>query len=372
MKLALISQSFEEHKGGAEKFSSELARYLIKKGLDIKLFARKIEALDLKPYGVEIKIPKKPPFFRILTLAYTGLYLAKRWKADRIFALMPLPEGDFYWLAGGVYSNWLKIRYPSIIKRTIAYFFRPHFLLNIFFQKKCITSPHFKKIITNSELEKEIAIKAFNISPEKIVVIPNGIDLSRFNLSVRVNRNKIREILGLNKNAKIILFTGNNFKRKGLETIIKALARLKNFSNLYLLVAGKDKTNYFIKLSQKLGVAEKIKFLGYVKELEKIYGTADIFVFPSQYDSFASVVLEAMACGLPVITTKTNGASMVINHGEEGFILKRWDDDKLLAEYIVKTLENSEEMGFKAYQKALNYSAENCFEKYYHVLVANL
>jgi len=372
MKIALISQSFEENKGGAEKFSSDLARYLIKKELKIKLFARKIEAPDLKSYGVEIPVSKKPPFFRIMTIAYMGLYLAKKWKADRIFALMPLPEGDFYWLAGGVYSNWLKIKYPNVMERVIACLFKPHNLLNLYFQKRCITSSTLKKVITNSDLEKNIAIKTFNIPPEKIVVIPNGVNLTRFNLSVRKDRDRMRKKLGFNKSDKIIMFAGNNFKRKGLETVIKALARLKNISKLYLVVAGKDKTDYFIKLSQRLGVSEKIKFLGYVKEIERIYGMADLFVFPSQYDSFASVVLEAMACGLSVITTKTNGASMVINHGEEGFILKRWDDDRLLAEYIVKTLENSEEMGFKAYQKALNYSAENCFEKYYQVLAADL
>lgn len=372
MKIAFISQSFEEHKGGAEKFSSELVRYLIKKDLNIKLFARKVGASDLKPYSVEIKIPKKPPFFRILTLAYTGPYLAKKWKADKIFALMPLPEGDFYWLAGGVYSNWLKVRYHNVINKSIACFFRPHLLLTHFLQKKCINSSRLKKIITISELEKEIAVKTFNILPDKIVVIPNGVDLYRFNPSTRDNMNSIKDSLGINKNSKIILFTGNNFKRKGLETVIKALARIKKIPNLYLLIAGKDKIGHFNKLSQELGVSEKVKFLGYVSEMEKIYGISDIFAFPSQYDSFASVVLEAMACGVPVITTKTTGASMLICHGKEGFILEKWDDDNLLAEYITEALENSEEMGLKAYQKALNYSSDNCFEKYYQVLVEDL
>jgi UDP-glucose:(heptosyl)LPS alpha-1,3-glucosyltransferase len=368
MKIALISQSFEENKGGAEKFSIELARYLIKKGLDIKLIARKIDPPDLKNYGTEIKIPKKPPIFRILTLAYTGIYLAKKWRADRIFALMPLPEADFYWLAGGVYSNWLKIRYPNILKRAIACSFKPHLLLNSFFQKKCINLSF--KVITNSELEKDIALKTFNIFPEKIIVIPNGIDLLRFNLSVKKYREEFRKKLGFTNFDKIILFVGNNFKRKGLETIIKALARLKDIQHLYLVVVGKDKTNYFIKLSKELGVRERVKFVGYVKEIEKIYGMADIFVFPSQYDSFASVVLEAMACGLPVITTETNGASMVIDSGNEGFVLNNWKDDKLLAEYIIKTLKNSEKMGLNAAQKALHYSAESCFEKYYQILIS--
>ncbi len=371
MKLALISQSFEEYKGGAEKFSSNLARYLIKKGLNIKLFARKISSPDLKPYGTEIKIFKKPPFLRILILAYTGLYLAKKWGADRIFALMPLPEGDFYWLAGGVYKNWLKIRYPNLLKRNIASVLRPHLLLNHIFQKKIITSPNLKKIITNSEFEKENILKFFDIFPGKIVVIPNGVNLSRFNIEIKENKDKLREMLGFKNDSKILLFSGNNFKRKGLETIIKALARLKDFYDVYLLVAGKDKPHYFLKLSRKLGILERIRFLGYVKDIEKIYGIADVFVFPSQYDSFANVVLEAMACGLPVITTKTNGASMVITHEEDGFILNRWDDEELLAEYIAKTLENFEEMGFKAYQKALNYSEEKCFENYYQVLINN-
>ncbi len=374
MRLALISQSFEESRGGAEKFSIALARFLIKKGIEVKLFARKIEPIDLKFYGQEIRIPKKPPFFRILTLAYTGIYLAKKWKADRIFALMPLPKADFYWLAGGVYSNWIKMKYPNPVKRTIACLFKPHFLLNASFQKSCITSSSLKKVITNSELEKINALNAFKISSERIVVIPNGVNLSRFHLSVKKYKKEIRQSLGFAEYDKIILFVGNNFKRKGLETVIKSLARLKDvpslYKNLHLLVVGKDKTNHFIKLSKQLGVYEKIKFMGYVKEIEKIYGMADIFVFPSQYDSFASVVLEAMACGLPVITTITNGASMVIEPGKNGFVLEKWNDDQLLSKYIIKILERPEEMGMNAYKKALNYSEESCFEKYYKILTS--
>ncbi|MCS7278566.1 MAG: glycosyltransferase family 4 protein [Thermodesulfobacteriaceae bacterium] len=370
MKLALIAQSFEEFKGGAERFSSELARYLIKKGVEIKLLARKIEPLDLKPYGIEIKIPKKPPSFRILTLSYLGVYLAKKWKADRIFAMMPLPEADFYWLAGGVYKYWLKINFPQTIKRITGCLLRPHFLINVFLQNKCFTSPHLKKIITISELEKEIAMKIFNLPADKFIVIPNGVDFTRFNPLVKTQNEIFRKKFGIPEKAKIVFFSGNNFKRKGLETLMKALARIKDSEELYLLIAGKDKTEYFLELSKKLKINNKVKFLGYVREIEKLYGLADVFVFPSKYDSFASVVIEAMACGVPVITTKTTGASMLIEHGKEGFILEKWDDEENLAKYILEVLKYSKEIGFKAYQKVLNYSIESCFERYYQVLTS--
>jgi UDP-glucose:(heptosyl)LPS alpha-1,3-glucosyltransferase len=121
------------------------------------------------------------------------------------------------------------------------------------------------------------------------------------------------------------MFVSNNFRLKGLQYLIPAIYHLKNLkpkTPFSLLVIGKDRPDPFIKLARGIGVGERLIFAGGIREkMECWYGASDCLVHPTLFDPFSNVCLEALASGLPVITSKYNGAMEIMNHGEEGFVL---------------------------------------------------
>jgi len=121
--------------------------------------------------------------------------------------------------------------------------------------------------------------------------------------------------------ALTVLCVAQNFRRKGVRTLIKAAA-----GKFRVLVAGADKPI----------PTPNVEFLGPVENIEKVYARADVFCLPTFYDPCAIVIIEAMACGLPTITSRYNGASELIRHGEDGFVLQDPGDPTELAELLEK------------------------------------
>jgi UDP-glucose:(heptosyl)LPS alpha-1,3-glucosyltransferase len=129
--------------------------------------------------------------------------------------------------------------------------------------------------------------------------------------------------LGIPSDVSVVLFISNNWKRKGLSTILQALALLnQEVSPYHLIVVGRGNPRPFLKMSRKLYLLDRVHFVGFTHDVQKFYSAADLFVFPSFYDSFGNVCLEAMACELPVIASASSGASEIIREGANGYVLK--------------------------------------------------
>src|SRR4030067_29566 len=125
-----------------------------------------------------------------------------------------------------------------------------------------------------------------------------------------------------------MLFVSNNFRMKGLVFLMRTLADLKKegVPPFKLLVLGKDRKAPYLRLGKKMDISEETIFVGSTNEPEKYYGAADLFIHPAFYDAFSLTVLEALASGLPVITTASTGASEVLNPGEDGFVINSLED----------------------------------------------
>lgn len=149
---------------------------------------------------------------------------------------------------------------------------------------------------------------------------------------------------------------------KGLGFLMKALARIKGegHSSFKLLILGRDCQKPYLRLARKLGLSEEVVFAGSTDEPEKYYGAADLLVQPTFYDACSLTVLEALASGVPVITTSSNGASGIITPGQEGFVLSAPRDSRALAERISFFLnnENRAKASIAARQLAETYSLE--------------
>ena len=155
-----------------------------------------------------------------------------------------------------------------------------------------------------------------------IVVIPNGVDLDRFRPPTATERNAARAELGLGDEERVALFVGHEFERKGLTVAIEGLRHAPDV--LLLIVGGSDDIIAAANAeAQALGVGERVLFLGPRQHLRPFLAASDLFVLPSAYEANALVVLEALASGLPVVTTAVGFAPEIIDDGVNGFLVDR-------------------------------------------------
>jgi UDP-glucose:(heptosyl)LPS alpha-1,3-glucosyltransferase len=157
---------------------------------------------------------------------------------------------------------------------------------------------------------KEEIVRCYGFPAENIEVVYNGVPLQSLERD-ELDRTKTRETLGLGKDDVAVLFAGSGWERKGLGFALQALERQP--PEFKLLIAGRGQQRRFS--------SSRAVFLGVVHEMASLYRAADIFLLPTIYDPFSNACLEALAAGRPVVTTRSNGFSEVIEDGRHGTII---------------------------------------------------
>lgn len=196
-----------------------------------------------------------------------------------------------------------------------------------------------KKIIANSNAVKEFVIQQEKISPSKIEVILNGIDLNSFHKSKEVF--DLRKEFGLSKDHFIIGTIGTISEKKGQRYLIKAAREILNvFSqSRFIFVGNGPLENELRKLTNTLSLSDKVVFTGLRQDVTAILSMIDIFCLPSIYESCPNVILEAMACGLPVVATNVGGVSEIVINEEIGTLVPS-KDPEAIAKAIIKLLRH--------------------------------
>lgn len=169
---------------------------------------------------------------------------------------------------------------------------------------------------------------------QDVCVIPNGVDTAEFSPSARLAlRPGARLRRNIQKADFALLLIGNDWRVKGLETILRAVGALREFPIL-VIAAGDDSPDFFRETANALGISERCRFEPSREDVLDFYAAADLYVSPSREDSFALPVAEAMACGLPVITSMNAGVAELIHDGIDGFVLGHPDDFQALAQLL--------------------------------------
>lgn len=184
------------------------------------------------------------------------------------------------------------------------------------------------RVIAVSQRVADDLVRFYGISPSKIRVVPNGIPLLQ-GRPTEPERKSLRAAAGAAEGDFLLLFVGNEFDRKGLQTVLEAMAVL-NDPNIRLFVAGEDDKAPFERRAAALGIRGRIRFGGLEGNIERLYAIADAFVFPTYYEPFGMVIIEAMGAGLPVIASALAGATEGLVHGTHGLYLR----DPLSAEEL--------------------------------------
>lgn len=355
MKIALINKVFSQTGGGAERYAVDLAETMLRYGHEVHLYGNVIKGVDERAITHHVPMARKPGFRKILSFSKNAAKVLdpERDSYDAIYALTQAYPADLYFMGGGAHKRWLEIRMPNPVWRFIRCVLNPTHFAQMWIEDQIFKAKNCSMILANSHLIKEHAIKYGNVTPERVAVVHNGVDRTRFNPEVKKQfRTDMRVELGLQENELGLLFVSHNWPRKGLSTIINALGRLGESGKRYkLIVAGKGKEKPFLELASANNIPhERIKFMGSYPQPEKLYAACDVFVLPTMYDPCAGVTVEAMACSLPAITSRDNGAHELITQGESGYILDDPNDSATLAVYLEKLLDDDtrERLGKKA------------------------
>jgi UDP-glucose:(heptosyl)LPS alpha-1,3-glucosyltransferase len=338
LKIAILLDKFLPSRGG-ERYFSFLCEELAKRGHEVHLFATEAEVVAGLPYRIH-KIPvwKYPRWLRTLSLWRYGSRTLTRQGFDIVHAVAQVRAATVLNPHGGVERAYLRQEFASIsnpayyaYKLLTRYLSVRHYL-EIHFQNRLYAAETMRKapggvrhVIAISEMVKADIINYYAYPADRISVVFNSVDLGLFHPRNReVYRADKRAELGVGEDVILLLFAGNNFRLKGIETLLRALALLTaQFPNrdFRLLVAGRGRPGRYRRLMKKLGISARVIFTGPLSPMEHYYAAADIYVHPTFYDSCSLTVLEALAAGLPAVTTRFNGAAQVIASQEGGMVI---------------------------------------------------
>jgi len=341
LRFATAIRNFSKRKGGAERYLVDLCARMVDNGFEVHVYAEHWDEENPEIHYHRVKTIPFPKSLQLISFARRATREMKQGNYDITLGVGNTLETDILQPHGGVHWAWFwrSLRaYDNPVLWTIK------FLGRILSLKQWISGwiedapykrKHFHKIIAISEMVKQDIIRWYGIPENQIEVIYNGVDTERFHPRNRQYREEIRKRFGIGDEF-VILFVSNNFRMKGLGYLIKALAKIKKEDHppFKLLVLGRDRQDPYLRLAKKLGILEEVIFAGSTDEPEKYYGAADLLAHPTFYDACSLTVLEALASGLPVITTLSNGAGGIITPGQEGFLISDPQDVQILVQQV--------------------------------------
>ncbi|MBL8511236.1 MAG: glycosyltransferase family 4 protein [Betaproteobacteria bacterium] len=325
MKLALIRAKYNPF-GGAERFLNDAVAALSGGDVQCTLFTR---AWHSEPSSVLAHRIVNPSYLTSAGRDRGFAAAVKRAMATEIFDLVQSYERldgvDIYHAVDGVHAEWLRRR-QAIQSRwqRAGVAMNPHHRFVLQIERAMYTSPQLKAVICISEMVRQDVLRHFPVDPAKLHVIYSGVDSARFSpVSDPTEKAATRASLGIPREAPMALFVGSGFERKGLAAFLAALAACPGVTGV---VVGKDKHSArYQAQATRLGLQGRVMFTGGVTDTRPYYRAADVFVLPTIYEPFGLVCLEAMACGLPVVTSTAAGAAEVITPGVNGFVTEATD-----------------------------------------------
>ena len=367
IRFAMGLRDFSKKRGGAERYLVDLCNRMATEGFEVHVYAEHWDEEDQKICFHSVKTIPFPKSLQLLSFAIKATKEIENGNYDITFGVGNTLKADVLQPHGGVHWAWFwkSLRaYENPIVWTIKFLGRilsPKQWVSGWIEDVPYKRKKFSKIIAISEMVKEDMMQWYQIPEDRIKVVYNGVDTERFNPQNRKYRDEIRKRYGI-EDEFILLFVSNNFRMKGLGYLIKALAKMKkgNYPSFKLFVLGGDHQAPYRRLAHKTGVCDKVLFIGRTDEPEKYYGASDFLVHPTFYDACSLTVLEALASGLPVITTHFNGASGMITQSREGWVMSDPRDDQALVEKISFYLNHDriEKSSIVARHLAESYSLE--------------
>ena len=343
MRVALVILHADPAKGGAERYTFDLAEGLARRGHEVTLIA---STFGPRPAGVacvelgERGVTRLGRYWRFLD--ELDRHLDRR-TYDVVHAMLPVRRCDVYHPHAGVAAEAIEsghTKHAGVVKRELA---RVGNRVNL--KRRAFARvegellngkgplpgppPGYRErgeeagggpvVLCLSEYVKGTVRKHYpGLAEDRLATLFNAVDLKKFDPAKAGTRDRATD-------AVVGLMVAQDFERKGLREAIVALSRVKELP-IKLRVVGRPDPAAYVELARSLGVGESVDFAGPQRDVLGFYADADFFVLPTRHDPCSLVVLEALAMGVPVISTKQNGACEIMTDGVHGFVLESADD----------------------------------------------
>lgn len=332
MKIALVRRGHSST-GGAEAYLLRFAAEAARLGHDPILVTTVDWPAERWPHPHAIRLSARAPG------AFAEAVAALTDRFDVTLSLERVPGCDVFRAGDGVHAAWMKRRtaFEPVWKQAFRWFNKKH--KQILRLEQGVFNPETTgAIIANSRMVRDEIRAHFDFPEDRVHVVYNGITPLR----ISADRAAARRHFLVPENHFAVLFLGSGWERKGLRTAVEATVMCENTT---LLVAGRGTADVYDKGSN-------VEFLGPVRDLGRLFAAADLFVLPTWYDPFSNACLEALAAGLPVITTTANGFSEIIEPGVHGDIVEPGD-----------SLEIAERIDFWRSENRAAKAADACRER---------
>lgn len=375
MKIAHLTPRFLPSRGGLENMVYEIAKFSTEHGHNVKIFTSN---LSEKNSTIKTRFEHMNHFDITRSIAIPLLPIQ-----NGIINIMPQMFFDVLLDKSDIYHSYGIGSFPTLMG-ALKYKMKNKVVLSLISDMRSgtksqkiidkLTTPILNsanKLIVLTNEEKKYLLETFNLQESSISVVPPSINLEKFS-NCSISYEEFRSKYKLKNN--VIFFAGriDNW-HKGLDTLIKALAIIKKELEFSCIISGDDWGSKKIleDLSKKLGIEKNVIFFDPCNQklLVEAYSQSDVFVLPSNFETFGMVLVEAMAAGTPVIGSRIGGIVDVIDDGKTGLLFPS-GDHKILSEKILEILENrklKDMMGQNAKISAKQYDTRVVGEKIHQI-----
>ncbi|HTQ01133.1 MAG TPA: glycosyltransferase family 4 protein [Casimicrobiaceae bacterium] len=331
MRLAIIRQRYTPQ-GDAERFLEGALEALLERNVAITLYTREWPQTKLQLIEPHIL----DPFYAGKLWRDWGFARAVRreiavTRANLVQSHELVLTCDVYRPADGIYATWLEERLrdaPSSLRMRVA--MSPWHRYTLAMERKLFASPWLRRVLCNSKMVRDDIKARFGLTDDRLPVLYNAVDANAFSPALTIHRDRIRAKYKIAADAPLYLLVGSGYRRKGVPAAIEALARLP--APAHLMIVGDDRRlDLYKHVAREHGVRERVTFAGFQNDVAPYYGAADAFVLPAVYDSFPDAAMEALASGLPVVTSTRSGAAELVTEHEAGFVCDSRDVGTLAA-----------------------------------------
>lgn len=355
MKIAMLTKHFN-FRNGSSRAIHEISVHLVARGHEVHIFCnKKPDAYSGGPILRHVPMLKLGSWAKVLTFNMGCSRMVRQEGFDIIHGHGNTEIQDFLTVR--------ICRKANLVARGLPLSRRdPH----LWMEERQFQDARLKRIITLSEMVRKDLHTYYGISLAQIVAIPNGVDLERFHPKVRLSyRGKMRNQYGIKEDEFLVLFVASgNFMNRGLLNLFTALKQVGNLP-IRVMIIGTDRLTPFRRIASETGLLSRLLFVPFSDMIECYYAMGDTLVFPTYYDTFGQVVLEAMACGLPVVVSAQAGVSEVVTDGQNAIVMKDPSDTAFLAEQLRMLQDPTlrERIGHAARDTAVRYTWDSVAER---------
>ena len=336
VRIALVILHADPKRGGAERYTVDLGSALRGRGHSVSLIASSFAERHADDLLLEVgRGTRVGKYTRFLNELDNAMDQGRGF--DIVHAMLPIRRCDVYHPHAGIAAEAVEhghLKHAGAVAQIAA---RVGNRMNLRRQKFAAVERAMLEgskppiVLCLSEYVKKEVTAHYPLPADRLATLFNAVDLKKFDPDARPEaRGAIRGRLRIAEDDVMALMIAQDFARKGLAVAIEAVAKCAN-RRLKLVVVGRDDPSSYQRQAEAAGVAGQVIFAGATDDPCSFYRAADFFVLPTRHDPCSLVVLEALAMGLPVISTRFNGACEIMESGKHGFVLENPSDSDALA-----------------------------------------